>query len=299
VHGLQLYAGSNHRKRAHQVRQTDGSNERTEERRMRTSMQARPVKQLRPRAARKYIYAIIDGEPRGSYGALGINGNPLEFVSGRGVTSVVSTIEADRIRPERRHLAAHREVLRRLIAQEDAVLPICFGTIAAGPHEVGAMLGRNRAALTRQLRRVAGTLEMGLRVVWGVNNIFDHFIGIKPELRAARDRVFGRHGPPTQEEQIELGRIFERLLADERDSHTCTVEQALAACCVEIKRQPPRDEREVMNLACLILRERQAAFEAAVFEAASHFDNSFAFDYNGPWAPHSFAEMDITLSGQE
>jgi Gas vesicle synthesis protein GvpL/GvpF len=263
---------------------------------MRTSTQTRPRTRVRPRTARKYIYAIIDGMPRGEYGPLGIDGNALEFISGRGVTSVLSAIDAERIRPERRHLAAHREVLRRLIAQEEAVLPICFGTIAAGPDEVAAMLGRNRAELARQLRRVAGTVEMGLRAVWEVNNIFDYFIVLKPELRAARDRVFGRHGQPTQDEQIELGRTFERLLAQERDAHTRTVEQALSACCAETKRHPPRDEREVMNLACLIRRDRQAAYEAAVFEAASHFDNSFAFDYSGPWAPHSFAEMDIKLS---
>jgi hypothetical protein len=266
---------------------------------MRTSAQAKPLGRVRPRAARKYVYAIIDGMPRGGYGALGIDGNVLEFISGRGVTSVVSAIGADRIRPERRNLAAHREVLRRLIAQEEAVLPICFGTIAAGPDEVAVMLTRNRAELARQLRRVAGTVEMGLRVAWEVANIFDYFISIRPELRAARDRAFGRHGPPTQDEQIELGRTFERLLAEERDAHTRTVEQALSPCCAEMKRQPPRDEREVMNLACLIQRDRQAAFEAAVFEAASHFDNSFAFDYSGPWAPHSFAEMEIKLSQKE
>jgi len=132
-----------------------------------------------------------------------------------------------------------------------------------------------------------------------VNNIFDYFIAIRPELRAARDRLFGRRGQPTQDEQIELGRAFERLLAEERDAHFHTVEQALRPCCAEIKRPPPRDEREVMNLACLIRRDAQGAFETAVFAAASHFDNSFAFDYSGPWAPHSFAEMDIRLSAQE
>jgi hypothetical protein len=248
---------------------------------------------LRPLAPREYVYAIIEGMPRGEYGAGGINGAALEFISGRDATSVVSTIDTDHIRPERRHLAAHREVLRRLIAQEEAVLPICFGTIAAGPDAVRSMLTRNRIALVRQLRRVAGMVEMGLGVAWEVNNIFDYFISIKPELRAARDRVFGRHGQPTQEEQIELGRTFERLLSDERDNHTSTVEQALATCCAEIKRHPARDEREVMNLACLIRRDRQAEFEKGLFQAASHFDNCFAFDYSGPWAPHSFAEMDI------
>jgi hypothetical protein len=266
---------------------------------MSVSAQSAPIRRLRPRASRKYVYAIIEGALRGNYGAIGIDGHPLELISRRGVTSVISATDAERIRPERRHLAAHREVLRRLIAQEEAVLPICFGTIASQPEEVAAMLMRNRNTLTRQLRRVAGMVEMGLRVVWEVNNIFDYFITISPVLRAARDRVFGRHGQSTQDEQIELGRTFERLLAEERDAHIRTVEQALAPHCGEIKRHPPRDEREVMNLACLIRRDGQPAFEAAVFEAASHFDNSFAFDYSGPWAPHSFAEMDIKLSAQE
>jgi len=229
----------------------------------------------------------------------GIDANPLEFISGRDITSVVSAIGPDRIRPERRHLAAHRDVLRRLIAQERSVLPVCFGTIASGPREVHAMLTHNRATLARQLKRVSGKVEMGLRTVWEVANIFDYFVTIKPELRAARDRVFGRHGQPSQDEQIELGRVFERLLAEEREVHTATVEEALAGCCAEIKRNPPRDEREVMNLACLIDRDGQARFEAAVFDAASHFDNNFALDYSGPWAPHSFAEMDLNLSGRE
>ena len=161
------------------------------------------------------------------------------------------------------------------------------------------MLARNRGPLVRQLRRVAGRVEMGLRVAWDVNNIFDYFISISPELRAARDRVFGRHGQASQDEQIELGRTFERLLAQQRDAHSRIVERAMASCCAEIKRNPPRDEREVMALACLIRRESQGAFEAAVFEAASNFDNSFAFDYSGPWAPHSFAEMDLKLPAQE
>lgn len=271
---------------------------------MRSSVQAphptpRRDNRVRAGSARKYVYAIIEGAPCGEYGPVGIEGSQIEFIRGREATSVVSTLEQDRIRPERRHLAAHRDVLRRLIAQERAVLPICFGTVASNPDEVMGMLARNRTALTRQLKRVAGKVEMGLRGVWEVTNIFDYFVTIKPELRAARDRVFGRYGQASQDEQIELGRVFERILEEERELHSRTVEEVLSECCAEIKRNPVRDEREVMNLACLIEREGQARFEAAVFTAASHFDNSFAFDYSGPWAPHSFAEMDIKIPARE
>ena len=60
-----------------------------------------------------------------------------------------------------------------------------------------------------------------------------------------------------------------------------------------MKRNKCRDEREVMNLACLVDRNQVDKFESVVFEAANHFDDNFAFDYNGPWAPHNFVEVDI------
>ena len=58
---------------------------------------------------------------------------------------------------------------------------------------------------------------------------------------------------------------------------------------------PRRNEREVMNLACLVKREAVPQFEAAVFEFAKQFDNNFALDYNGPWAPHNFVNVDLEL----
>jgi hypothetical protein len=57
----------------------------------------------------------------------------------------------------------------------------------------------------------------------------------------------------------------------------------------------PRNEREALNLACLVRREETAEFENAVFKAAKLFDNNFAFDYNGPWAPHNFVQIDLKL----
>jgi hypothetical protein len=30
-------------------------------------------------------------------------------------------------------------------------------------------------------------------------------------------------------------------------------------------------------------------------QAAQPFDDSYAMDFNGPWAPHNFVELDIKL----
>ncbi len=37
-------------------------------------------------------------------------------------------------------------------------------------------------------------------------------------------------------------------------------------------------------------------FEAGVIEAARSFDNHFAFDFNGPWPPHNFVEIELRMS---
>src|SRR5437762_740217 len=135
------------------------------------------------------------------------------------------------------------------MARSSAVLPVRFGTMADSESGVRALLSRNHADLVRQLGRVRGKVEMGLRVTWDVPNIFEFFVEHKPELRAERDRLFARRGEADRDERIELGRMFERLLEEERDAFTGGVEEVLTSCCTEIKHNQPRNEREVMNLA--------------------------------------------------
>jgi len=46
------------------------------------------------------------------------------------------------------------------------------------------------------------------------------------------------------------------------------------------------------------VRNCKKQLEEAVFQAARLFDNNYAFDLNGPWAPHNFVEMDLKLNGR-
>lgn len=243
---------------------------------------------------RKYLYAVIPGISDRSYGFFGINGSTVYSISRGRVAAVVSDLSNGKIRPERRHLAIHQQVLQRLL-QETTPLPISFGIIAESPRAVQGILAKNQEAFLEQLERVAGKVEMGLRVTWDVPNIFEYFVNTHPELKAARDRFLGSHREATPEEKIEIGRFFDRILQEDRDAYAEQVETVLSPCCFEVKRNKCRDEREVMNLACLVGNQAQAEFEAGVFEAARLFNNSFAFDYSGPWAPHNFVEVNLAL----
>ena len=216
-------------------------------------------------------------------------------IADRDVAAVVSDVPNQKIRPERRHFAAHQAVLKKLAQDDGAVLPMSFGVISNGSKAVRQILSRNRETVIEQLQLVSGKVEMGLRVTWDVPNIFEYLVNTHLELRTARDRLLRTDRIPTQDEKIEIGRLFENILTSDRDLHADKVEKALASQCHAIKRNKCRDEREVMNLACLVGRNNIKRFESGVFEAARLFDDNFAFDYNGPWAPHNFVEIDINL----
>jgi len=243
-------------------------------------------------SSRRYLFAVVYAAEAPPCAAEGMDGRGISIVAEGRLAAVVSGIGGPKIRPERRNLARHQEVLKQLLASTTP-LPMSFGIVAENPEEVQRILRRNKRMFLEQLEHVAGKVEMGLRVTWDVPNIFEYFINTHAELRAARDLVLGADRPATQEEKIELGRTFDRLLSEDRENFTAQVERELTPVCSAIQPSKCRNERELMNLACLVNRADQEDFANAVFGAAQTFDNNFAFDYNGPWAPHNFVEISL------
>ena len=164
---------------------------------------------------------------------------------------------------ERRRLAAHHDVLKRLM-ERFTILPMSFGIVADNVDGVRKILAANHDALTAQLKRLAGKVEMGLSVLWDVPNIFEYFVDTHPYLRLVRDQMFLGGRDPSQEDKIELGRIFDQLLGEEKYRQTARVLKALKKCTFAIKENKPRQEREVMNLACLVARDNLKGFEQGV-----------------------------------
>ncbi|MGA2263544.1 MAG: GvpL/GvpF family gas vesicle protein [Acidobacteriota bacterium] len=243
---------------------------------------------------KRLLYALIPEAPQLKYESAGIGDTCVYTISEGGISAVVSDIHGLRLRPERRNIAAHQGVLNRLM-EFTTPLPMAFGTIADCAAAVREMLACNLDAISKQLNRVAGKAEMILRVKWDVPNIFEYFVLTHRELMLARDRLFGTDCDPSQDDKLEIGRLFERLLEEEREALTEKVEKAVSGYGSKVKRNKCRNELEVMNLACLVPRESLTTFEDRVLQAARPFDNNFAFDYNGPWPPYNFVELSLEL----
>jgi hypothetical protein len=239
-----------------------------------------------------FLYAIVPADSQWRHTALGIGGRSYLVCEGE-LAGVVSDVPSGPIRPERRHLAAHHQVLRTL-QEETTVLPVAFGTISSGTQALRRVLRRHRDALLEQMARVAGKLEMGVKLFWDVENLFEYFTQVHPELGQLRDRVFGRPGGATRDAKIELGRRFAGQLEHDREQHTRRVTEALAPHCSDIKSNPLGSEEMVMDLACLVAKEQRNEFEQAVFALARMFDDHYGLRLAGPWPPHHFVKLELS-----
>jgi hypothetical protein len=242
----------------------------------------------------RYLYAIIKDCAEINFGAIGINGSDVYSIVEGKIAAVVSNIPNRKIRPQRKNVAAHHAVLNTIM-KRITPLPMAFGIIADGEKAIRKILSDSRKVFREQFAMVSGKVEMGVRVSYDVPNIFEYFISTHPDIRAARDRYFGGGRDPGQEAKLELGRMFNEKLDENREEYADMVMDVLDDYCDDIKENRCRNEHEVMNLACLIHREDQKRFEEGVFKSAGLFDDHFSFEYNGPWSPHNFVHIQISV----
>jgi len=244
----------------------------------------------------QYLYAITAESALSALSITGLDQASVYPISQNGLVAVVSNIELRKLRPERKHLNAHQQVLRQLL-ESVTPLPMGFGMVAADEAATRRLLETYRDELQEQLDRVDGCVEMGLRIRWDVPNIFEFLLTQHSELAEIRDEIrdLEVENGPQHQSRIELGRRFESLLEQEREQVDEQVSAVLERVVKEFHHGKTRAENDILNLACLVDRRRQDEFVARVIEAASAFDANYAFDYNGPWAPHNFVSLDLSF----
>ncbi len=237
-----------------------------------------------------YLYAIADAGAIDPTGLTGLKDSAVTTVSHEDLAAVVSPAPDGKLRPRRRNLKAHHDLLKALM-EEATILPMAYGVLADSEGQVTAFLQQHPDTLRAQLEQVRGHVEIGFRASWNVDDIFAHFVEQYEELRELRDAVFEGEGEPSRQEKIHVGEQFEAFLEEARAEHRETVESYLGKACRAIEADDPKEESEVMNLACLVPRDGEEKFEEAVVEAAEAFSDDFTFTYTDPMAPYSFADV--------
>ena len=113
----------------------------------------------------KYIYGIIEEPQPRKFGFFGIGEVEVYAINHQKLAAVVSDTELQEVDPTRKNVLAHTVVEDKLLKEYD-LLPMGFGIVANSEDEVRSLLVKNYDSLIRELKRLAGKIEVELKVFW-------------------------------------------------------------------------------------------------------------------------------------
>lgn len=236
-----------------------------------------------------YLYGFTEPGYRPGADLRGLAGAPVRVISLGEVGAAVSTHPVRRLMPLRSNVEPHHRVVRH-ISGKAALVPAAFGHISDSEAQILEVIRINHDSIRDELHRLDGTCEMGLKLSWNVNNIFDHLVRSDRALRELRDRVFVRR-EPTMNDKLQVGGAFEATLMRERERLTRLLLGAFGSVARETVSLPPRAEKIVCQASLLVDHSRTTEFQQALEAAARLFDTNFSLEYTGPWPPYSFVRL--------
>ncbi len=242
-----------------------------------------------------YVYGFGE-EPPGNL-LVGLDDAPVEALVAEGVYAIVSRTPRGRVRPRRALLSAHHRVVSTL-ASAQTILPASFGLIADSRDALLELMREQGPAIRHELDRLHGCVEIELTLRWDVDNVFEHLVSIDASLRDRRNELTRLGDLASHQLKVEIGRHVESLIAHHREEHSSTVLLEVEPVCEAIRHGDPRDEAELLTIACLLHRSRLDTFKAKLECVASCFDESFAFNIKGPFAPHSFVNLNLETAAR-
>jgi Gas vesicle synthesis protein GvpL/GvpF len=215
-----------------------------------------------------HLYAITDRPEAELPDVAGLDDAPLFAVRHDGLAAVCSWAEGVEATPPA--LWRHEAVAETLMTDR-SVLPARFGIAFSDKARLQAELVRREDALAGSLRRVAGCVELGLRVL------------AEPQAEPSGDAPAGQTGRVYLTTRLEARRRAETLAAE--------IHGPLARLAEAARERVLLTERLPLSAAYLVRRELVDAFRSEVERLAAERPD-IRLLCTGPWPPYSFAAMD-------
>jgi hypothetical protein len=170
-------------------------------------------------SARKYLYCVIRGKEPRTFKVAGVVGPhyPIYTIHFRELAAVVSDTSEKYYDSTRQNMTTHMRVLEEVM-KEHTILPLKFNSIAASEEAVHEkLLEPGYDEMLTRLDKVAGRVEMGVKVFWREDVLYREIVAEHDDIRRLRDRIDGRNPDATYKERIRLGELTEKALMAKRE----------------------------------------------------------------------------------
>ena len=240
----------------------------------------------------EYIYGIIEEPQLRRFSFLGVGEAEVYTINHQRIAAVVSDTEFSEIDPTRKNVHAHTVAQNELL-KEYTLLPMGFGMIATGEDEVRGLLENNYQGLISGLNRLAGMIEVELKVFWDQEAIMRELQMVgSHELARIRAKLDAASSPlEAQKLLVEAGKLVERVALNWKTKYAELVYAILQELSLDAQVNKPTGIRDILNASFLIEKSREAEFREEVYKLDSEFKGKVNFKYVGPLPPYNFIDL--------
>jgi hypothetical protein len=237
------------------------------------------------------MYGILqEPEPR-RFSFLGIGDAKVYTINHREIAAVVSDTGIEEIDPTRKNVRVHTVVQDELL-KKYTLLPMGFGMIAGSKGDVLKLLEKNYQGITHELTRLAGKVEVELKVSWDQEAMIKELQGGNDDLTRLKAKIKDAPSPTeAQRLMIEAGKLVERIALDWKGRYANRVYAALKGLSLDAKLNNPIGINNILNASFLIERVNENEFQKEVYKLDSQYQGKVNFKYVGPLAPYSFVDV--------
>jgi len=217
---------------------------------------------------------------------------------------VVSDSPRDDYPTTRVNTIRHEVICEEVMKKGLTVVPVRFGSVATSTDvstaegRIVRLIRRRYGELQEILREMEGKDELGLKVYWKKERLFEDVLKENPPIRRLRDRLL-RAGQSTHHQRIELGSMVQEAMEEKRDADARRLALALSPLADRYETNKVLMDLMVLNASFLVHKSRVEGFDRRVDELDEEYGERMKFNYVGPVPPFDFVELVIHWEEEE
>ena len=261
----------------------------------------------------RYIYGVVASEKAVSLGSIGIEGSEVYTIPCGGFCAIVHNCPAEPYQSGdeedvKKWVRTHQGVLDEAKKELNTVIPMGFDTIlkskddAVSPDQVVKdWLKEDSERLQVVMEKIKGRDEYGVQIFYNAHVIAKQISEENLEIRKIMEEMASKSQGMAymykQKGEKAVKAEIERLAGEWFRDFYRKIKGHCDDIVVEKTRKADRDKVMLLNLSCLVTKEKVDSLGEEL-EKIDRLEK-FSVRFTGPWPPYSFVAKPVALVKEE
>ncbi|MDO8569151.1 MAG: GvpL/GvpF family gas vesicle protein [Dehalococcoidales bacterium] len=261
----------------------------------------------------RYIYGVAASVKAASLGPIGIGGSEVYTIPCRGFCAIVHNCPAEPYKSAdedivKQWVRMHQDVLDEAKKELGTIVPMGFDTIlqskddAVSPDQVVKnWLKEDSERLQSLMEKIKGRDEYGVQIFYTPRVIANKISEDNQEIRKIKEEMASKSPGAAylykQKVEKAVKAEIERLASSWFKNFYARVKRHCDDIVVEKTRKADRNKVMLLNLSCLVAREKVDNLGEDL-EKINNKDG-FSVHFSGPWPPYSFVAKPVVPVKEE